>query len=231
MSGARYAIYYAPPEDSPLARFGDAWLGRSAAGRPLATRPEGAGLDGIDLDAITESPRHYGFHGTLKPPFALAEGRGEADLIAALDAFAAGVRRFDLPPLRCAALGSFIALVPGSDCAELSWLAGACVETFDPFRAPPSDGELAGRRANGLGERQEAMLVRWGYPYVFEEFRFHLTLTGRLDPPVRDRVRAALADLTAPLRADPVPVGDLALFRQPDRTTPFRIVERFEFTR
>ena len=35
---------------------------------------------------------------------------------------------------------------------------------------------------SGLTDRQEALLTQWGYPYVMEEFRFHITLTGALDP-------------------------------------------------
>ena len=34
--------------------------------------------------------------------------------------------------------------------------------------------------ARKLTARQDAMLVRWGYPYVFDTWFFHMTLTRRL---------------------------------------------------
>ena len=66
--------------------------------------------------------------------------------------------------------------------AALQALADACVEQLDRFRAPPSDAELARRRRASLTPRQDAMLVRWGYPYVFDTWFFHMTLTRRLTP-------------------------------------------------
>jgi hypothetical protein len=46
-------------------------------------------------------------------------------------------------------------------------------------------------------QRQRNYLDRWGYPYVMEEFRFHMTLTGRLDSTCRwgvvDMLRARFA--------------------------------------
>jgi hypothetical protein len=57
---ARHAIYWAPPQGSPLASLGEAWLGRSAEGAPLAARPEVEGFDAEVLAAITAEPRRYG---------------------------------------------------------------------------------------------------------------------------------------------------------------------------
>jgi hypothetical protein len=86
-----------------------------------------------------------------------------------------------IPSLEVRRLGGFIAVVPTEPSAALADLAAATVAALDPFRAPPSEAELARRRKARLSDRQEALLMKWGYPYVMEEFRFHLTLTGRLD--------------------------------------------------
>jgi hypothetical protein len=34
--------------------------------------------------------------------------------------------------------------------------------------------------AAGLNQSQVANLDRWGYPYLFADFRFHMTLTGKV---------------------------------------------------
>jgi len=134
---SRYAIYYAPAPDSALARFGHSWLGYDVeTGRPVE-QPAITGVDSQRLAEITAEPRRYGFHATLKPPFALAPGRNGAELAAALAAFAARRAAVRAPPLVLAAISGFWALVPSQPCKSLTHLAAACVQHFDAFRAPP----------------------------------------------------------------------------------------------
>lgn len=187
----RYAIYFVPAPETALYQFGATVLGYdvySSRDVPFVATalPDWS-------DKIRE-PRIYGFHATLKPPFRLAEGLAPSDLNAAFDAFAKSQPFIDVGPLEVRALGSFVALVPVAPCAALDQLAGACVRHFDRFRAPMNGEERKRRLAASLTERQIRNLKRWGYPYVFEDFRFHMTLTG----PLADNDRAqALQWLTA----------------------------------
>lgn len=222
---ARYAIYYAPPADSALWRFGSAWLGRDAETGEAPPRPDIPGLP-ASAETLTRTPARYGFHGTLKPPFALAEGRKPAELEAAAGALAASLAPFEAPPLRLSALGPFLALTPSADSGALRDLAAACVRELDGVRALPSEAELAKRAAVGLTPSQEANLARWGYPWVMEEFRFHLTLTGALEPEAREATRRALAPHVAPLCAAPLPVREIALYGDPGGGAPFRLLRR-----
>jgi putative phosphonate metabolism protein len=219
---ARHAVYWAPPAGSALARFGADWLGwdaEAARSCPVMALP------GVAVEAVTAVPRRYGFHATLKAPFRLAPGETEAGLRAALAALAGGERAFALPRLELAEIGDFLALVPGAPCPRLDAVAAACVTRLDRFRAP-MDAEERARRAAGLAPRQAALLERWGYPFVLEAFRFHLTLSGPLAPGERTRMRAALAPILAPILAEGQTFGEIALFAQPG-DAPFRIVERF----
>lgn len=183
---ARYAIYYVPTADSALYRFGAAALGYDAyAGSDVPY------LDGVDAavwPALTREPRVYGFHATMKPPMRLNDGVAEHDLVAAFAAFAKEQKPVAAGTLVVRELGSFIALVPTEPCAPLNRLAADCVTVFDDFRALPTEQELAKRLKPGLTERHVEHLYRWGYPYVFEDFRFHMTLTGSL--PVQKRTAA-----------------------------------------
>jgi putative phosphonate metabolism protein len=228
----RYAIYFAPAAGSDLARFGDHWLGRNAETGASLEQPVLAGLDTARMRELTEAPRQYGFHGTLKPPFRLADGCDAGDLRRALAGFAAQQRGFEIESLTLEGLGGFIALAPDEPSPALSDLADQCVTEFDAYRGPPDAGELARRHAAGLTPRQAELLARWGYPYVLDEFRFHLTLTGPIaDAAERARVARLLGPLVAPLQQQPMPVQELCLFRQPDHATPFRLIERFPFGR
>jgi putative phosphonate metabolism protein len=228
----RYAIYFAPAAGSDLARFGDHWLGRNAeTGAPLE-RPTPSGFDAARLHELTEAPRQYGFHGTLKPPFRLADGCDAGDLRRALTGFAGQQCGFEIAALTLEGIGGFIALVPDEPSPALSSLADLCVTEFDRYRAPPDAAELARRHAAGLTPRQAELLARWGYPYVLDEFRFHLSLTGPIaDAAERARVARLLGPLVAPALLQPLPVRELCLFHQPDRATPFRLVQRFPFGR
>lgn len=231
MSG-RYAVYFAPVAGSELARFGDRWLGRAVDSGAALEQPALDGLDAARLRTLTESPRHYGFHGTLKPPFHLADGCDAAELRRALAGFATRQAPFEIDNLRLREIGDFLALVPDCSAPALSRLADACVSEFDAYRAPPDSAELAKRHAAGLTPRQTELLARWGYPYVLDEFRFHLTLTGAVaDTNERAHLATLLAPLVAPLLPQPVPVRELCLFHQPDRAAPFRLIERFPFGR
>ena len=225
MHDVRYGIYYLPPKGSALAAFGAAWLGWDVAAGKAVTHPEMA----LDVAAITATPRVYGFHGTMKPPFRLAPGTNVAGLKDAITALAGQHSVFDAPPLKLARLGSFMALVPSEPSTQLSALAADCVQALDMFRAPASEAELAKRRAAGLTIRQNELLVQWGYPYVLDEFRFHLTLSGRLDAETAEATGSALSRLTKDLTLDPMPVGEVCLVQQVDGA-PFRLVHRYPLT-
>ncbi len=192
----RYAVYYLP-DDAGLAGFGASWLGWDVAGGVPVEQPE---IEGIA--EATAAPRRYGFHGTLKPPFFLADGAEFGTLEAEVADLAGRLAPVRLDGLRLAAIGRFLALVPEGGTRALGDLAFACVRDLDGFRRPPDAAELARRRAAGLTERQESLLTEWGYPYVGDEFRFHLTLTGKLDPTTQARfseaLKARLPDLPRP---------------------------------
>lgn len=225
----RSAIYFAPPAGSALETFGCGWLGRTLDGKQLAP-PTVAGIAADRLVDITRSPRHYGFHGTLKAPFSLTEEASSEDLGRAVARFARERTPFEIS-IRVDSLGGFLAFVPAAPASELNDLAARCVETFEPFRAPLDEAELARRRAANLSERQDRYLQRYGYPYVMDEFRFHMTLTERLQPPERDRVLSLLTEQAAAICAEPLVIGEIAVFDQPNRESPFVLRQRYPFGR
>lgn len=71
--------------------------------------------------------------------------------------------------------------------------------------------------------------MQWGYPYVFEEFRFHITLTGRLPLPEQAHVLDVLAPIVHELNREPLMLNGLAVCVQPRRHAPFVLVRRYGF--
>lgn len=206
----RYAIFYAPPPGA-FADFGAAWMGWDPrSGRRLA-HPALPGLP-VPVAEIVATPQKYGFHGTLKAPFRLADGFDVAELHNATEALASSLPPVLLDGLKLSRIGDFLALVPEGDTTVLALLAARVVEALDAFRAPPDAGELERRREAGLSPRQDALLHLWGYPYVMEEFRFHLTLSGRLPATVADQVEERLGPVLAKVLPRPFRIRDICLF-------------------
>ncbi|MBP7241968.1 DUF1045 domain-containing protein [Amaricoccus sp.] len=220
----RFAVYYAPRAESAIARFGTAWLGWDAERGAEIEDPEIPGLPAPRSELIA-MPARYGFHATLKAPFRLAPGATPDALDAALAELAAGLAPF-LVPVQMADLGGAAAIVARGPVPEVDRLAGLCVRRLDPFRAPLTPAEMARRDPARLTERQRRSLAAWGYPYVLDDFRFHLSLTGPLPAGVGAAVVAALAAAAAPALAAPMPVEDLCLFGEAASDRRFRLLAR-----
>lgn len=218
---SRVAIYYAPAETDPLWEAAASWLGRD----PMTGAPRKQ-PDVADIAAITADPRHYAFHATLKPPMRLKPGVTWAEVLDSAAAIAAGIPAFDLPRLAVADLHGFLALRETTPSPELQALADACVAGADHLREPPDEAELAKRRRNGLPPAQEANLVRWGYPYVFATWFFHMTLTRRLTAEERAGCFPAASAHFAAALAAPRRVTDLCLFTQAADGADFLLAER-----
>jgi putative phosphonate metabolism protein len=212
----RAALYYAPPADHPLTHRAAHWLGRDAWSRADLARGACDGFDPGTLDALTAEPRRYGFHATLKPPFRLAEGCSLDRLRSSLASFGRGRPPVLIPALRLERIGAFFALTPGgSDPADLKVLAADAVRDFDTFRASPTEADIARRRPERLTPRQRENLAAWGYPYVFDEFRFHMTLTGPVPEEQREAMDALLRARFADFIGRPLMVDTLCLFLEP----------------
>jgi len=226
---ARYALYFAPAETSPLWRSGSTWLGRDACSGASLPQPGIPGMTAERLHVLTASPRRYGLHATLKPPFRLADGVRPEMLVDAIGTLASRLQPFTLPALSVAMLSDFIALRTDAEADALQTLADRCVAELDRFRRPASTEELAKRRAHPLTSTQDALLQRYGYPYVMSEWRFHITLSERIFGAERDLLLQWLADYFAGALSTPTRCHDVCLFVQQDAQADFVLHSRFTF--
>lgn len=230
MTYTRYAVYYVPPQRAAWADFCTAWLGWDMVSGKTLPQPPVPGDLPLPVSQLTQTPRKYGLHATLKPPFRLAPGRTQGELLAAARELARTLEPAQTEALHLARLGRFLALRPTGEETAINQIAAACVDVLDPFRAAPTHGELEKRRQAGLSPRQQANLDRWGYPYVMEDFRFHITLTGRISGHALNRVQDVLQDALAPVLPKPFVVPDIAIAGE-DRDGMFHLIERFSLAR
>ncbi len=205
----RVGVYFALRDSDLLASVGAAWLGRDAMTNQIIPQPCLP-----DIAEVTADARLYGFHATLKPPMRLTDGCDWNDLIRDTSALAGRIAPFDLPPLAVADVHGFLALRETAPCLALQALADICVAELDHLRAPPDPAELARRRRAPLTPTQDALLLRWGYPYVFGAWFFHMTLTQRLHADEHAFWRPAAEDFFAPALRTRQTVRDICLFTQ-----------------
>lgn len=217
----RVALYYAPLPNDPLTPLSATWFGRDPITNAPIPQPA---IDNIS--EITTEPRNYGFHATLKPPMRLVKNTNRNDFQRAVETIAAKIAPFELPPLAVTDLRGFLALRETNPCPPLQALADSCVEQLDPFREPPSDEELIRRRKANLSLEQDAMLTRWGYPYVFGTWFFHMTLTRRLSDTEKSTILPAAEDWFAPALAIPRRVEDICIFTQSTPADAFTLAQR-----
>ena len=223
----RCAINFVPPSDHPLTQAAAAWLGRDAySGMPRSGPVEG--LTAADHSFLTALPRRAGFHATLKPPFTL-DGHSVHELDRRLSQYSVDLSPVPLE-LRIALIDTFFALIPVTPDPLLDQLAANIVAEFDGFRRPMSDDDLERRSAARFSPAQLSNLRRWGSPFVFDQFHFHMTLTGPVDRAEREHVALVLARHfgSAPIA---ISVDRLVLTVQEETHQPFGVHSFHPFVR
>jgi hypothetical protein len=225
IAGPRYAVYFVPHPETALYRFGAEVLGFDCyTGGDVDHEPD-LGMSHREWSDLTREPRTYGFHATLKAPFHLAPDYVEADLVEAFWTFTAKPRRALCITPSVELLEHFAAIVPRQVSPDIHAFANACVSAFDRFRAQMTSQERARRLRHNVSARQIANIDRWGYPYVFEDFRFHMTLTGPIrrdqGPPILSLLRARFS---ARCGEASLPIDHIALLRQDTPTARFRVI-------
>ena len=222
--GPRFAFYLVPGQQDPLTQKAAAWLGRDPWTNGSLQQPVFSDIDPADFERATAAPRRYGFHGTITAPFELSSATYPASLRDAATEFANEATPMQVR-LRPKMLGPFLALLP-DDQADLSQFAERVVKTFHSFRAPLSDYDKKRRTKSRSTPHQIRNLERWGYPYVMEDFFFHMTLTGPLAEANAKQMQHAAAEwFGSTLDAD-IQFDGFALFYQSTRQEAF-VIDRF----
>jgi putative phosphonate metabolism protein len=223
----RYALYLVPARASLLWQTGCRWLGRDPETGVQLTQPDVPGYQAQRIGQLTRSARQYGFHATLRAPFILAKGVDERQLMTRVAQLTRSLPAFVMPALQVDTISGFLALRPAGVAGQLMALEQRCVTTLDALRAPLDAAERERRLAAGLTAHQKDLLERWGYPFVLDEYRFHMTLTQRLDDQDTALLLPWLRNLFAPALAADTNHAELSVFVQPRPQADFVLQRRF----
>jgi hypothetical protein len=215
----RYAIYWTPPPETPMGKFGALWFGGF----------ETCGLAPDLFARATQSPAIYGLHATLKAPFRLRDDVRPEALQDALDEFCARRRAPVGGRLALGCLPRYLTLMFADKETDIEWLAAECVTHFDRFRAPLNEEDRNRREIEDMTAREAAFLEEFGYPYVLSAFRFHITLAGPLEGAELDEAAKALEPHLAPFMVEPLSIEDLTLLGEPLGGGVFQPMSRHRF--
>jgi hypothetical protein len=216
-------VYFSPRQDEPLAEFGRRWFGFDTETREPVPEERRWPIP----TGFLRTPKRYGFHATLKAPFRLREGRGEQEFLQAVEALAAEHAPLELGLLVPKELGSFITLQQSLPNRAVDELAFTIVRDLDPFRQPLTEEEQDRIFGKGISRQQKANVFTWGYPYVGDDYIFHMTLTSILAPHEIEPWKAKVLEWGMEYLSEPVTLRDLCVFAQPSEEEPFRLIERF----
>ncbi|MBD8882143.1 DUF1045 domain-containing protein [Rhodanobacter sp. 7MK24] len=208
----RYAVYFCPPAGSGLDALGREWL----SARHIA------GIAPERWRTLTANVRRYGWHATLCAPFALAEAAGYDELRREVADIARHASVIELA-MQLDHLAGFLALRPHDDEQDVHTLADQCVRRLNPLRAPNSEATWQ-RRAPHLDAAELALFRQYGYPYVLDRYRFHMTVSA----PASETETQAMRAWFAPRLADrPVArIDALTLCQEKAPDQPFEPLER-----
>jgi Protein of unknown function (DUF1045) len=231
----RYAVYFTPRANTQWALAGSQWLGRCIFSGKVFEAPVVEGMTPNELNALTQEPRRYGWHATLKAPFRLAvnpQAASEGALVDAMTRLVSSMQAFTLPPLRVGMMRNFVALRADGDQKRINAIARACVTNLHYLAQELDEQALARRRKAHLSPEQDRMLVQWGYPWVLEQFQFHLSLSGPVDRLNLD-TRWALLNAAQQHFAieEDCRFDQISLFFEPHPDAPFELIESFDLLR
>ncbi len=224
----RYAIYYAPSENSELDLFGKCLLGWDPYKGVETTKSDLSKLPSFKkFSSLVLTPKQYGFHGTIKAPFKLKNEYTYNDLENKVREISKQIHSFYFDQLIIKKLGNFIGLIPTNN-LKVNAVSNKFVEELDYLRDELSESEIKKRKPHKLTSNQKQMLFKWGYPYVFDEFKFHLTLTSKLNVVEIDDVLRSLQNILKQVNLNKISFNNICIFGQKS-DEKFYFVQRFNF--
>ena len=224
----RYAIYYAPIENPELDLFGKCWLGWDPYKGEETTKSDLSKLPSFKkFSSLVLTPKQYGFHGTIKAPFKLKNEYTYNDLENKVREISKQIHSFYFDQLIIKKLGNFIGLIPTNN-LKVNAVSNKFVEELDYLRDELSENEIKKRKPHKLTSNQKQMLFKWGYPYVFDEFKFHLTLTSKLNVVEIDDVLRSLQNILKQVNLNKISFNNICIFGQKS-DEKFYFVQRFNF--
>ncbi len=224
----RYAIFYLPKQSSELWKRASQWLEYdSYLGEIITSR-----VKPKHLSIYIQRAAKYGFHGTLKAPFRLHQGKTEEELLLHMDTVAKQLSPISTDGFEILQIGKYLALTLSDEAGgihnKVTELANHCVEIFDVYRKPMAEDDRQ-QRLTGLNARQIQLLDQWGYPYVQEQYQFHMTLADSIPENMISEVSKFAYEYLGDSIKKPINIDAISVLKQVNGK-PFEVIKTSFFS-
>jgi len=230
----RVAIYFLPKKNSSLENFGKNLLGRDINKKKkisLTRRQKyfiNRGFTYFDeLKDYCEQPAKYGFHATLKAPFRLKRNVKTKNFYDVISHIAAQHSRFKIKGLKIVYSKKFTFITSRKPNKLLINLENDLVKHLDTFRAELNKTEIKKRIPDSLTFKQNKYLKEWGYPFVFDQFKFHMTLMNQNNNKLSNKQKLELEKLIYKISNNVIEFNEISLLGE-NKNGHFEEIKRFK---
>ena len=230
----RVAIYFLPKKNSSLENFGKNLLGRDINKKKkisLTRRQKyfiNRGFTYFDeLKDYCEVPAKYGFHATLKAPFRLKRNVKTKNFYDVISHIAAQHSRFKIQGLKIVYSKKFTFITSRKPNKLLINLENDLVKHLDTFRAELNKTEIKKRIPDSLTFKQNKYLKEWGYPFVFDQFKFHMTLMNQNNNKLSNKQKLELEKLIYKISNNVIEFNEISLLGE-NKNGHFEEIKRFK---
>ena len=230
----RVAIYFLPKKNSSLENFGKNLLGRDINKKKkisLTRRQKyfiNRGFTYFDeLKDYCEQPAKYGFHATLKAPFRLKRNVKTKNFYDVISHIAAQHSRFKIKGLKIVYSKKFTFITSRKPNKLLINLESDLVKHLDTFRAELNKTEIKKRIPDSLTFKQNKYLKEWGYPFVFDQFKFHMTLMNQNNNKLSNKQKLELEKLIYKTSNNVIEFNEISLLGE-NKNGHFEEIKRFK---
>ena len=230
----RVAIYFLPKKNSSLENFGKNLLGRDINKKKkisLTRRQKyfiNRGFTYFDeLKDYCEQPAKYGFHATLKAPFRLKRNVKTKNFYDVISHIAAQHSRFKIKGLKIVYSKKFTFITSRKPNKLLINLENDLVKHLDTFRAELNKTEIKKRIPDSLTFKQNKYLKEWGYPFVFDQFKFHMTLMNQNNNKLSNKQKLELEKLIYKTSNNVIEFNEISLLGE-NKNGYFEEIKRFK---
>ena len=230
----RVAIYFLPKKNSSLENFGKNLLGRDINKKKkisLTRRQKyfiNRGFTFFDeLKDYCEQPAKYGFHATLKAPFRLKRNVKTKNFYDVISHIAAQHSRFKIKGLKIVYSKKFTFITSRKPNKLLINLENDLVKHLDTFRAELNKTEIKKRIPDSLTFKQNKYLKEWGYPFVFDQFKFHMTLMNQNNNKLSNKQKLELEKLIYKISNNVIEFNEISLLGE-NKNGHFEEIKRFK---
>lgn len=225
----RFIISLSPNKNTLLWTLATQWLAYDADRKRSVKDPALLGLPQNIHNPTVMPIRRMGFGILLTGPFQLHRALSVEDLTNYAAAFAEQFTPLNSGRLHIKAIDNRLFLEPLRPSPKIRNIADDCVRYFHKFRMPAKPLAANSPIRKALTPPQLEHFLKWGQPFVFDEFKPQIPLTARLPEKVIEPMQKRLTAHFDNSLNGGMQMDNISVYRQPDGLSAADLLCQAEF--